>query len=44
VLDDAGKVIGLAALEDLLEALAREFSDLVQALRGAREREVRERQ
>jgi CBS domain-containing protein len=44
VLDDAGRVIGLAALEDLLEALAREFSDLVQALRGAREREVKERQ
>jgi CBS domain-containing protein len=44
VLDDAGRVIGLAALEDLLEALALELSDLVQALRGAREREVRERQ
>jgi CBS domain-containing protein len=44
VLDDAGRVIGLVALEDLLEALAREFGDLVQALRGAREREVKERQ
>jgi hypothetical protein len=38
VLDDAGRVIGLAALEDLLEALARELGELVQALRGARER------
>jgi signal-transduction protein with cAMP-binding, CBS, and nucleotidyltransferase domain len=44
VLDDAGRVIGLAALEDLLEALARELGDLVQALRGARERERTERQ
>jgi len=43
VLDDAGRVVGLAALEDLLEALTREFSDLVLALRGARDREVKER-
>jgi len=43
VLDDAGRVVGLAALEDLLEALTREFSELVQALRGARDREVKER-
>jgi CBS domain-containing protein len=44
VLDDAGRVIGLAALEDLLEAMTREFGELVLALRGAREREIRERQ
>jgi CBS domain-containing protein len=44
VLDDAGRVIGLAALEDLLEALTREFSELVMALRGARDREIKERQ
>jgi len=44
VLDDAGRVVGLAALEDLLEALASEFSELVLALRGAREREIKERQ
>jgi hypothetical protein len=37
-------VIGLAALEDLLEAMTREFGELVLALRGAREREIRERQ
>jgi len=36
--------VGLAALEDLLEALASEFSELVLALRGAREREIKERQ
>jgi len=44
VLDDAGRVVGLAALEDLLEAMTREFGELVMALRGAREREIRERQ
>jgi len=43
VLDDAGRVVGLAALEDLLEALTREFSELVLAVRGARDREVKER-
>jgi CBS domain-containing protein len=44
VLDDAGRVVGIAALEDLLEAMTREFGELVMALRGAREREIRERQ
>ena len=44
VLDDAGRVVGLAALEDLLEALSRELGELVMALRGAREREIKERQ
>jgi CBS domain-containing protein len=44
VLDDAGRVVGLAALEDLLEALVRELGELSMALRGAREREIRERQ
>jgi CBS domain-containing protein len=43
VLDDAGRVVGLAALEDLLEALARELGELVLALRGARDREIQER-
>jgi CBS domain-containing protein len=43
VLDDAGRVVGLAALEDLLEAMSREFGELVMALREAREREIRER-
>jgi CBS domain-containing protein len=44
VLDDAGRVVGLAAMEDLLEALARELSELALALRDAREREIKERQ
>lgn len=43
VLDGAGRVVGLAALEDLLDALARELSDVVLALRGARDREITER-
>jgi len=43
VLDDAGRVVGLVALEDLLEALAHELSDVVLALRGARDREIKER-
>ncbi len=43
VVDEAGRVVGLAALEDILEALTREFSELVLALRGARDREIKER-
>lgn len=43
VLDDAGRVVGVAALEDLLESLSAEFSELVLALRGARDRERAER-
>ena len=43
VTDEAGRVVGLAALEDVLEALTREFSELVFALRGARDREMKER-
>jgi CBS domain-containing protein len=43
VVDEAGRVVGLAALEDILEALTREFSELVFALRSARDREIKER-
>lgn len=43
VLDDAGRVVGVAALEDLLEALSSELSELVLALRGARDRERTQR-
>ena len=43
VTDDAGRVVGLATLEDILESLTREFGELVFALRGARDREIRER-
>lgn len=43
VLDDAQRVVGVAALEDMLETLTREFSELVLAVRGARDREIKER-
>jgi CBS domain-containing protein len=43
VCDDAGRVYGVATLEDLLDVLAREFGELAAALLGARERERRER-
>ncbi len=43
VTDEGGRVVGIVALEDILEALTREFGELVLALRGARDREVKER-
>jgi CBS domain-containing protein len=43
VTDSAGRVVGLAAFEDLLEALVGELGTLAQALRGARDRERKER-
>lgn len=43
VVDDAGRLIGVATLEDVLEELARELATLVVALRGARDREIKER-
>lgn len=43
VLDDAGRVVGLVAFEDLHEALVGELGALAEALRGARDRERRER-
>lgn len=43
IVDDDGRVVGLATLEDVLDALSREFGDLVLALRGARDRERKER-
>lgn len=43
VTDGARRVVGIATLEDLLDALAQEFSDLALALRGARDRERTQR-
>jgi CBS domain-containing protein len=43
VLDDAGRVVGLATMEDLLDVVSREVGELVQALRGARDRERAQR-
>ncbi|MBX3605984.1 MAG: CBS domain-containing protein [Piscinibacter sp.] len=43
VTDAAGRVVGLVAFEDLLEALVGELGTLTQALRAARDRERKER-
>jgi CBS domain-containing protein len=43
VVDDAGRVVGIATLEDVLDALSREFADLALALRKARDRERMQR-
>ena len=43
VLEADGRLAGVTTLEDLLEALARELGGLVLAVRGARERERKER-
>lgn len=43
VTDAAGRVVGLASFEDLLEALVGELGTLAQALRAARDRERKER-
>lgn len=43
VLDADGRLAGITTLEDLLEALARELGSLALAVRGARERERKER-
>ncbi|MDH3210173.1 MAG: CBS domain-containing protein [Burkholderiaceae bacterium] len=43
VVNEAGLVVGLATLEDLMEAMAAEFTTLATALRGARDREIKER-
>jgi CBS domain-containing protein len=39
VVDDEARVVGIATMEDLLAAMASEFSQLVLALHGARDRE-----
>lgn len=43
VLDEAGRVVGMATMEDLLDAVSREVGELAKALRGARDRERRGR-
>ena len=43
VCDDAGRLIGIATLEDLLVVLARELGTLTAALGGARDRERSQR-
>lgn len=43
VLDSVGRVVGVAAFEDLLEAVVGQLGTLAQALRAARDRERHER-
>jgi CBS domain-containing protein len=43
VVDDDGRLAGIATMEDLLELLANELSALTVALRGARDREFAQR-
>lgn len=43
VQDENARVVGLAAMEDLLEVLAREMVALGEAMRGARDREFKHR-
>ena len=43
MVDDEGRLIGIATMEDLLEVLTQELSALTGALRGARDREFAQR-
>jgi len=43
VSDDAGRLVGIATLEDVLELLARELGEMAAAVRGARDREFEQR-
>lgn len=39
IADEAGRLVGIVTLEDILELLARELADLAAGLAGARDRE-----
>ena len=43
MVDDEGRLIGIATMEDLLDVLTQELSALTGALRGARDREFAQR-
>ncbi len=43
VVDDARRLVGIVALEDLLELVARELAELAAAALGARDREFEQR-
>jgi CBS domain-containing protein len=43
IVDEEGRLAGIATMEDLLELLANELSALTAALRGARDREFAQR-
>lgn len=43
VVDDAGRLVGIVTMEDLLELLTRELSSLATGVLGARDREFEQR-
>lgn len=43
MVDDSGRLVGIATMEDVLELLARELASLASGLAGARDRETLER-
>ena len=43
IIDEARRLVGIVALEDLLELVARELADLAAAALGARDREFEQR-
>jgi CBS domain-containing protein len=43
ITDDAGRLVGIATMEDVLELLTRELANLAAGLSGARDREIDER-
>lgn len=43
IVDDAGRLVGIVTMEDVLELLTRELANLAAGLTGARDREINER-
>jgi CBS domain-containing protein len=43
IVEQAERLVGIVAMEDVLECLARELSDLAEAMRGGRDREFSQR-
>lgn len=43
IVDDAGRLMGIVTMEDVLELLTRELANLTAGLAGARDREINER-
>lgn len=41
--DEAGKLVGIITMEDVLEHIARELAELASGLAGARDRELKQR-
>jgi CBS domain-containing protein len=43
IVDEAGRLVGIVTMEDILELLTRELANLAAGLAGARDREIHER-